>query len=87
MCEVDHVTPWPAGGPTNQSNANIECGPHNLFKHRAGWTTRRDDRGRTFNITPDGTIVLPVGERPPDLTHDEAVHLVRERLRRQLDAA
>ena len=87
MCQVDHVTPWPAGGPTNQDNGNIECGPHNLHKHRAGWTTRRDDRGRTYNITPDGTIILPVGERPPDLTHDEAVHLVRQRLRHQLTAA
>ena len=87
MCEVDHVTPWPAGGPTNQSNANIECGPHNLFKHRAGWSTRRDDRGRTYNIAPDGTIVLPVGERPPDLTHDDAVHLARQRLQQHLAAA
>jgi hypothetical protein len=87
MCEVDHVTPWPAGGPTNQSNANIECGKHNLHKHRARWTTRRDDRGRTYNVTPNGTIVLPVGERPPDLTHDEAVHHIRQRLRQQLDAA
>ena len=87
MCEVDHVTPWPAGGPTNQNNANIECGVHNLHKHRAGWTTRRDDRGRTYNLTADGTIILPIGERPPDLTHDEAVHLVRQRLQQQRDAA
>jgi hypothetical protein len=87
MSEVDHVIPWPTGGTTDQANANVECGPHNRFKHRAGWTTRRDGRGRTYSITPDDIIVLPVGERPPDLSADELAHVARARLRRELRAA
>jgi len=87
MCEVDHNTPWSAGGRTDQDNSYIECGTHNRFKHRAGWTTRRDELGRTFHIDADGTIVLPVGERPPDLTDDELRHLARERLHRDLAIA
>jgi hypothetical protein len=86
MCEVDHVEPWSAGGPTDQDNAAIECGTHNRFKHRAGWTTRRDERGRVYNLRPDGTIVLPVGERPPDLGADEARRAARARLQRDLVA-
>jgi hypothetical protein len=80
MCEVDHVTPWSAGGPTNQSNAGVECGPHNVFKHTAGITVRRDERGRPFHVTPDGAIMLPVGQRPPDLSTDEMAELARARL-------
>ena len=32
-------------------------------------------------IRVDGTIILPVGERPPDLSIDEYTQLARERLR------
>jgi len=69
--QVDHMIGWAEGGTTSQHNAQSRCGPHNRFKHREGWRTKRDERGRTYDIKPDGTIVLPVGERPPDLTLDE----------------
>jgi hypothetical protein len=80
MCEVDHNVPWSAGGPTTQSNANIECGPHNVFKHTADLRVRRDERGRPYHVKPDGTILLPVGQRPPDLSADEMAELARARL-------
>ncbi len=80
MCQVDHNDEWNAGGRTDQRNANIECGPHNRFKHRQRWRTRRDLRGRVYHLKPDGTIVLPVGERPPDLSIDEQSRLARARL-------
>ncbi len=83
-CEVDHNIEWSAGGRTDQRNANIECGRHNRFKHRERWKVRRDQRGRPYSIRPDGTIVLPVGERPPDLSHDEAREAVQRRLARDL---
>lgn len=83
-CEIDHNIEWSAGGCTDQRNANIECGRHNRFKHRERWKVRRDQRGRPYSIRPDGTIVLPVGERPPDLSHDEAREAVRRRLARDL---
>jgi hypothetical protein len=71
FCEVDHIDEWANGGPTNQHNANIICGTHNRHKHQQRWTTRRDRRGRTYTLKPDGTIVLPAGERPPDLDRDD----------------
>ncbi len=80
LCQVDHNIEWVDGGATDQANANIECGPHNRHKHRNQWRTRTDARGRVYHLKPDGTIVLPVGERPPDLTIDEQRHLTQTRL-------
>ncbi len=78
--QVDHNVEWSDGGRTDQRNRNIECGHHNRFKHRQRWRTRRDDRGRAYTIRADGTIVLPVGERPPDLSADELAEITRARL-------
>jgi hypothetical protein len=79
--QVDHNHEWSDGGRTDQDNARIGCGHHNRLKHRRRWKTRRDRRGRTYTIRADGTIILPVGERPPDLSIDEYTDLARQRLR------
>lgn len=65
LCEVDHSTEWSDHGRTDQNNAGVECGSHNRLKHRKRWRTRRDIDGRTHTIRTDGTIMLPVGARPP----------------------
>ncbi len=79
--DVDHIDEWAnEDGPTDQRNANIRCGKHDRFKHRERWRTRRDSQGRLFSIRPDDTIVLRVGERPPDLSIDECGRLARQRL-------
>jgi hypothetical protein len=65
MCEVDHSTEWSDDGRTDQDNAGTRCGSHNRLKHRKRWRTRRDIDGRTHTIRADGTIMLPVGVRPP----------------------
>lgn len=78
--EVDHNIEWADGGRTDQRNRNIGCDFHNVTKHRERWRTRRDQRGRAYTIRADGTIILPVGERPPDLTIDEQNELARRRL-------
>lgn len=83
--QVDHIIEWANGGTTSQHNAQARCGPHNRFKHRAKWQTKRDQRGRTYDLKPDGTIVLPVGERPPDLTVEQIDERVRARLHALLD--
>jgi hypothetical protein len=81
LCQVDHITEWSTGnGATDQRNGAIKCGGHNRFKHRQRWKTRRDQHGRIYNIRADGTIVLPVGERPPDLSADELAERTRARL-------
>jgi hypothetical protein len=79
-CEVDHVDEWTDGSRTDQHNADAQCGGHNRFKHRERWSTRRDSCGRVYSLRPDGTIVLPVGERPPDLSADEMARAARTRL-------
>lgn len=65
FCEVDHIHEWGDLGATDQTNAGIECDHHNRLKHTRRFTIRRDRRGRRHTIRPDGTIVLPVGVRPP----------------------
>jgi len=79
--QVDHMIEWANGGTTSQYNAQPRCGPHNRFKHRERWQSKRDERGRTYDIRPDNSIVLPVGERPPDLTHDQLDEMARARVR------
>lgn len=78
--QVDHMIEWAEGGTTGQWNAQPRCGSHNRFKHRERWQSKRDERGRTYDVRPDNTIVLPVGERPPDLSYDEINELTRARL-------
>ncbi|HET7489778.1 MAG TPA: HNH endonuclease signature motif containing protein [Acidimicrobiales bacterium] len=35
-CQVDHVLPWAAGGPTTIANGRLACGPHNRPRNRRG---------------------------------------------------
>ena len=72
VCEVDHSTEWHDGGRTDQDNAGVECGGHNRDKHRKRWRTRRDTDGRIHTIRADGTIMLPVGTRPPTFPDEPA---------------
>lgn len=66
--DVDHAEEWfRDGGPTDQWNSNIACRTHNRYKSQARWRVRRDPTGRRFHQRPDGTLVLPVGARTPDL--------------------
>ncbi len=81
FADVDHIDGWAADeGRTDQHNADVRCGKHDRFKHRHRWRTRRDPTGRKYSVRPDGTVVLPVGERTPDLTVDELERCVRRRL-------
>ena len=33
-CEIDHVQPWAAGGPTTEANGRVACGFHNRQRHK-----------------------------------------------------
>ena len=75
FCEVDHITEWSDRGATDQINACPKCGPHNREKHHRKFSSRRSIHGQRYTIRPDGTIILPVGARPPifpDESDDEA---------------
>ena len=81
FCEVDHVIEWVDLGTTDQVNAGAGCGHHNREKHRRKYTRRRSTHGQSYTIRPDGSIILPVGARPPtfpddsdDDAADEAAH-------------
>jgi hypothetical protein len=32
-CQVDHIIPWSAGGPTTQANGRLACSAHNRGRH------------------------------------------------------
>ena len=83
LCDVDHIEPWVAGdGRTDQHNADARCNPHNRYRHRARWRSRRATNGRVYSIRADGTIVLPAGERPPDFFSPDDDPAEDARLRR-----
>lgn len=66
--QVDHADEWARdGGRTDQANGRIGCGPHNRAKSEHRWRARRGAHGRSYTIREDGSIMLPVGARPPDL--------------------
>ena len=86
FCDVDHADEWSGGGPTDQANARLRCGAHNTMKSRRRWSSRRATDGRTYTIRSDGTLILPVGARPPtfpddDDDLDDSVEIVRQATR------
>lgn len=66
FCDVDHLEPASENGPTNQKNGRPMCGCHNRHKHRARLRARRTANGDVRLIRPDGTLIGPAGERPPE---------------------
>ena len=65
LCDIDHRLPWSSGGPTNQPNSAIECSTHNRWKHTRRWRTVRARNHQLITVRPDGTLMLPAGQRPP----------------------
>ena len=33
-CQIDHIVPFPAGGPTTQDNGRCQCPYHHRHRHR-----------------------------------------------------
>jgi Domain of unknown function (DUF222) len=56
--QIDHHTPWPQGGRTDQDNANLLCGHHNRLK-TTGYTPVRGPDGTWRLLRPDGTHITP----------------------------
>lgn len=60
-CEVDHLTDWANGGPTDIDDLTFACGTHHKLKTHGGWTVRRrSSDGRTEWIPPP-QLELPSG--------------------------
>jgi hypothetical protein len=43
-CQIDHIVPWSAGGPTEQSNGRCACGFHNRDRQRRRDPNPPDER-------------------------------------------
>lgn len=71
LCDIDHASEWRDGGTTDQANSRVRCGGHNIDKTRRRWRSRRATDGRTYTIRADGTIMLPVGVRPPTFPNED----------------
>jgi len=52
-CQIDHLTSWNEGGPTDQANAAPACRGHNHLKESGYQAARRPD-GTIKIIRPDG---------------------------------
>lgn len=64
--EVDHAAEWVRDhGHTNPGNATNTCRAHNKHKHRAGVTVTRSRSGYLIFRRHDGSVMSPVGRRPP----------------------
>jgi hypothetical protein len=55
FCDLDHVSPWPAG-PTAASNLIALCRRHHRIKQTHGWSVRLDPDGTTTWTDPTGRI-------------------------------
>ncbi|MGA9276878.1 DUF222 domain-containing protein [Ilumatobacter sp.] len=72
-CQVDHHDEWARDhGRTDQNNSDVLCGSNNTHKHEHRWRIRRALNGSSYTVREDGTIILPVGARPPDFADDDA---------------
>ncbi|WP_353808357.1 DUF222 domain-containing protein [Agromyces sp. SYSU T00194] len=73
QCEVDHVTDWARGGPTDAGNLAMLCPKHHHLRHETAWSTRtgpdpgtiqwRSPTGRHY--TSDPPTQLPPAQDPP----------------------
>ncbi|HSK07570.1 MAG TPA: DUF222 domain-containing protein [Acidimicrobiia bacterium] len=60
-CDVHHLIPWRADGPTAIDNLVLLCRHHHTLVHEAGWTVTGTPGSLHF-FRPDGTRL---GEEPP----------------------
>ncbi|WP_205718314.1 HNH endonuclease signature motif containing protein [Actinomadura sp. WMMA1423] len=76
LCEVDHVTGWALGAPTDIDQLTLTCGWHNRWKatnpHKTH-ITRGPDGRYTYRLHPPDTR-HPPGTRPPRALADKPLN-------------
>jgi hypothetical protein len=66
-CDIDHTTPWDAGGTTDRANCRPLCRRHHRLKTHAGWTiTPHPDGGATWTSPTGRRYTTPAAGYPPD---------------------
>jgi hypothetical protein len=67
--ELDHITPWAAGGKTSVDNQAHLCRQHHILKHQRPWRYRHLGNGIYEWESPLGEIIItradPIGPRKP----------------------
>jgi hypothetical protein len=63
LCDLDHSTPWEAGGATCPGNTRPGCRRHHNCKTHTAWSYRVTDHGAITWTSPTGHTYT---SRPPD---------------------
>ncbi|CDQ47114.1 HNH endonuclease signature motif containing protein [Mycolicibacterium neoaurum] len=87
-CDLDHVTPWPAGA-THPGNLRPLCREHHLLKtvkvgwtpkaHPDGTTTWTAPNGHTYTTKPLGPVLFPHNTIDTPITRTRHITLIGER--------
>ncbi|WP_176386610.1 HNH endonuclease signature motif containing protein [Gulosibacter sp. 10] len=68
-CDIDHTTPWAAGGDTKYENLAVLCRGHHTMRE-AGWVLEQDGPGRMVWVSPTGQrFVVYEDHVAPGLRH------------------
>ncbi|WP_162150249.1 HNH endonuclease signature motif containing protein, partial [Arthrobacter sp. H14] len=62
--ELDHTTPWAAGGTTDYESVKCYCLKHHLLKTACGWKDRQDKDGTVTFTSPAGLAYKSEPEGP-----------------------
>ncbi len=62
-CELDHITPWEAGGTTDLSNLVMWCSHHHHEKHRPGVTVSGDAHDLWLTLANGSSVHCPAPPR------------------------
>ncbi|ANE81274.1 hypothetical protein A7U43_20045 [Mycobacterium adipatum] len=85
-CDLDHLTPWPAGA-THPGNLGPLCRLHHLLKTFAGWTpTAQPDgtihwsapTGHTYSKAPGAAILFPHWNIQTPIPRKRAISLLND---------
>ncbi|WP_176386866.1 DUF222 domain-containing protein [Gulosibacter sp. 10] len=77
-CDIDHTTPWAAGGPTKYENLAVLCRGHHTMRE-AGWVLEQDGPGRMVWVSPTGQRFVEYEDHvAPGLRHTGQRHRAGE---------
>ncbi|CAN7365920.1 HNH endonuclease signature motif containing protein [Mycolicibacterium frederiksbergense] len=85
-CDLDHLTPWPAGA-THPGNLGPLCRPHHLVKTFGGWTpTAQPDgtthwsapTGHSYSKAPGAAILFPHWNIQTPIPRKRAISLIND---------
>ena len=63
--DLDHTTPWAAGGPTTTNNLAPLCRHHHTQRHQHHWTYQPQPNGDHTWTSPTGHQYTTTGRAPP----------------------